>query len=56
MKRYLLYLNGKIVKDAQRLTTITKYYNQYEKKFSREYNCLSVYDSLEGVYVLGDIE
>ena len=56
MKRYLLYLNGKIVKDAQRLATITKYYNQYEKRYSRIYNCLSVYDSQEGIYVLGDKE
>ena len=56
MKRYLLYLNGVIVKDAQRLKTITKYYNQYEKKFSRNSNCLSVYDTQEGTYVLGDIE
>ena len=54
MKRYLIYLNGVIVKDAQRLATIEKYYRLYEKKYNRFYNSLSLYDSQERVFILGD--
>ena len=50
--RYHLYLNCKIVKDAQRLSTITKYYNVYCKLYNREDNCISVYDSEKGEYIL----